>query len=349
MSKAYATGLVVGKFAPLHSGHVLVVERALSLCERVVVISYSNPELPGYEPERREAWLKTCFPGVIVLVVTPERLACWLVGAVPAIPANDASDFAQRDFVAMLCTRVLGLRIDAVFTSEAYGEGFAAHLGRRLGEPDLAPVLVHHVMVDCERRAVPISGTKLRANLWRHWSYLPPPVAHSLVRRIAILGGESSGKTTLAASLGAEFGTEWVPEYGRELWEAKEGALAYEDMVAIAREQIRREEDAARLGRAFVFCDTSPLTTLFYSLEMFGRADPELVRAAQRSYSIVLLCAPDFPFVQDGTRRDGAFRQQQHAWYEAQLATRGVRYAIARGSLADRVHFVRQLLDHTDP
>jgi HTH-type transcriptional repressor of NAD biosynthesis genes len=349
MSKAYAVGLVVGKFAPLHNGHVLVVKRALSLCNRVVVISYANPELPGYGAQRREAWLKNCFPGLTVLVVTPERLASWLTSDIPAIPANDAADSTQRDFVATLCQRVLGLRVDAVFTSEAYGDGFAAHLSQRFRALDPTSPPVHHIMIDHERRVEPISGTELRANLWRHWNYLPPPVARSLVQRIAFLGGESSGKTSLAANLAGEFGTAWVPEYGRELWEAKKGDLAYDDLALIAREQIRREGSAADSARGFVFCDTSPLTTLFYSLDMFGRADPELYLAAQRSYSAVVLCAPDFPFVQDGTRRDETFRQQQHAWYEAQLAARGVCYVTARGSIATRTQFVRRVLDCRGP
>lgn len=345
MSKTYGLGLVVGKFAPLHNGHLLVVQKALSLCEQVAVVSYSNPELPGYEAEHREAWLTSCFPTATVLVVTPERLASWLTGDPPLpIPTNDATDFAQREFTAMLCDRVLGRPVDAVFTSEDYGDGYAAHLTERFQAEHPGACAVRHVKVDRERSTVPISGTELRGNLWRHWSYLPRPVARSLVRRIVFLGGESSGKTVLAARLAEELDTECVPEYGRELWEAKKGALVYEDLALIAREQTRREESIVEAARAFLFCDTSPLTTLFYSLDMFGRAEPELLLAAQRPYSLVVLCAADFPFVQDGTRRDERFRQQQHEWYESQLRARGVSYVTAYGSLGERVQFVRQLL-----
>lgn len=345
MTATYRLGLVVGKFAPLHKGHVLVVERASSLCQRVVIMSYSNPELSGYDPRLREAWIKGCFPAATVLVVTPDVLTGWFpAGDVPAIPANDAPDVSQREFVAMLCSRVLGSAVDAVFTSEEYGDGFAAYLTQRFRTANPTSPTVRHVLVDHERREVPISSTDLRRNLWRRWSYLPPLVARSLVRRIVFVGGESSGKTALAACLANELDTECAVEYGRELWEAKNGHLAYEDMTLIAREQIRREDAAVDLARGFVFCDTSPLTTLFYSLEMFGRADTELLTAAQRAYSTVVLCAPDFPFVQDGTRRDAAFRATQHAWYQAELAARGVPYATARGSLAERSKFVRQLL-----
>jgi HTH-type transcriptional repressor of NAD biosynthesis genes len=345
MSAEHAVGLVVGKFAPLHNGHILLVERAASLCQRVVIISYSNPELPGYEAHRREDWLKKCFPSATVLVVTPQRLADWLGGRdVPAIPENDAPDFTQREFVATLCSRILQSRIDVVFTSETYGDGFAAHLTRRFQTAQQNPPPVRHVLFDRERRVAPISSTALRTNLWRYWSFLPADVARSLVKRVVFLGGESSGKTVLATRLAQELDAACAPEYGRELWEVKRGLLDYEDMTRIAREQIRREDSAAESARAFVFCDTSPLTTLFYSVEMFGRAEPELVLEAKRSYSLVVLCAPDFPFVQDGTRRDDAFRQQQHAWYETEFAARGVGYTIAKGSLVTRIESVRRLL-----
>ena len=272
MRRDYGLGLIVGKFAPLHMGHVLVVQRAASLCEQIAIISYSNPELPGYRAELREAWLKACFPDALRVVVTAERLASWLSGSdVPTIPANDAPDCDHREFVALICRRILRRPVDAVFTSEAYGDGFAAHLTRSFRATRFSSRTVRHIMVDRERRTVPISGTELRRNLWRHWDYVPAPVAHTLVQRIVFLGGESSGKTMLASRLAKELSTEWTPEYGRELWEAKGGCLSYEDLSLIAREQIRREESAVHRARAFLFCDTSPLTTLFYRLGYFWR------------------------------------------------------------------------------
>ncbi len=49
MSKTYGVGLAVGKFAPPHNGHGLVVQRASSVCEQVVIVSYSCPEVPRYD------------------------------------------------------------------------------------------------------------------------------------------------------------------------------------------------------------------------------------------------------------------------------------------------------------
>jgi nicotinamide riboside kinase len=86
------------------------------------------------------------------------------------------------------------------------------------------------------------------------------------------------------------------------------------------------------------------LTTLLYSQEMFGRADVELVALAARPYHHTILCEPDFDFVQDGTRRDDAFRRRQHEWYLRELEARGVAYRVVGGALDARVARVRECL-----
>jgi HTH-type transcriptional regulator, transcriptional repressor of NAD biosynthesis genes len=260
------------------------------------------------------------------------------------LPSNDASDDDQRDFVAWFCLRVRGAPVEAVFTSESYGPGFAQRLTQRFREADPAAREVTHVMVDRERREVPLSASEIRADLWRHWDFLPAPVARSFVGRIAILGGESSGKSTLAVALARALDTVSAHEYGRELWVEKGGALEFDDLAHIARVQIRREDDAAAQARRFVFCDTTPLTTLFYCYDQFGRADPALIEAATRAYERTILCAPDFDFVQDGTRRDAQFRADQTRWYERELKARGVGYRVVTGSLEERVAALRREL-----
>jgi len=157
------------------------------------------------------------------------------------------------------------------------------------------------------------------------------------VERILLLGGESSGKSTLAAALAAHFGTLWVHEYGRELWEQQKGIMSEADLLAIGYEQIRREEAAMTKANRYLFCDTSPLTTAGYSLWLFGHVDPRLWQLATRSYDAAILCQPDFPFVQDGLRRDESFRTQQHAWYLEQIATFDYPVLEVSGSVAQRV------------
>ena len=345
-SRLFNRGLVVGKFSPLHKGHELVIRRAFEMCREVVLISYSNPEFPGCEAERREKWLTQLFPAARVLVVTQELLAHLPTNSHEPIlmPLNEADDFVHRRFTALLCLRVLGITPDAVFTSEDYGAGFAQTLTACFREADQCATEVRHVLVDRERNQVPVSGTLIRDDIEanRHW--LSPVVYASFVKRVCILGGESSGKSTLAETLARHFGTVHAAEYGRELWEKRNGALEFEDMLHIGERQIAAEERASLHASKFLFCDTSPLTTLFYSQHLFQRADPKLERLAGRHYDHIVLCEPDFAFVQDGTRQDDVFRQRQHDWYLAELSRRGLCYLAVSGSIGERVDQVVNLL-----
>ncbi len=337
MTARFASGLVVGKFCPLHRGHELLIGRALDECGRVFVLSWSKPELPGCAPERRAAWLARRFPAAASLVLTEERLAALRPPpAFAALPADDADVGELRRFTAWICQAAWGMRPEAVFTSEPDGAGFARELTDwyRVGDP--ASPTVAAVVVDPERGLAPISGTALRRDVHAHRAWLAPDVYRDFVRRIALLGGESTGKSSLAQALAAELGTAHVAEYGRELWEARAGRLAFEDLLGIAEEQIAREEEAAGRACEWLVCDTSPLTTLFYSHAMFGRADPALEALAARRYDLVVLCRPDFPFVQDGTRQDETFRTRQHGWYVAELGRRRVPFVSVEGDLIQR-------------
>lgn len=159
----------------------------------------------------------------------------------------------------------------------------------------------------------------------------------SPVRRIALLGGESSGKSSLAAALAERLGTVWVHEYGRELWVKRDAALDFADLLHIAEVQVMREEKALASANRFLFCDTTPLVTAFYSRAMFGRVDPKLEQLAERRYDHSLLCAPDIPFVQDGWREDDAFRREQHDVYRRELERTGQAYTLVEGSPDRRI------------
>lgn len=176
-----------------------------------------------------------------------------------------------------------------------------------------------------------MSGTQVRADpaAWR--AFLDPLVYADLIDRVCILGGESSGKTTLVEALAAALGTTAVPEVGRTRWEEKGGHFVFDDMRAIAEDQIALEIKLAQHTRGPLICDGSALTTVFYSQDGYGKVDPAVTRLARRRYTHTFVCAPDFPFVQDGTRRDAAFRQRQHDWFLCTLDSEHVPYTVLHG------------------
>lgn len=342
--KRFKTALVVGKFAPLHKGHQLLIETALQQSEQVVLFSYSNPELPGCEPEKRQRWLDRLYPQCKVYVITPEFLRVHFahLGQVK-LPLNTDDAVLHRRFCGFLWRHLVRMPLDAVFTSEDYGDGFAEELTRyfALSAPQHT---VEHVMVDLNRLEVPISGTQIRQDPHTHKAFLAPEVYRDFVKRVCFLGGESTGKSTLSALMAEKMGTLHVPEYGRTLWEEQGGHLSFEDMLKIAHTHIQQEETLAGQANAFLFVDTSPLTTWMYSHFYFRKADPELSALRHRPYDFVFLCAPDFPFVQDGTRAGEAFRVQQHQWYLELLQQMTIPWTLLTGTLEERIRKTLEVL-----
>jgi nicotinamide riboside kinase len=129
--------------------------------------------------------------------------------------------------------------------------------------------------------------------------------------RIAIVGAESTGKTSLASQLAARlaqdggYAVAWVPEVLRE-WCDEQGRtpLAHEQ-AAIMRAQHGRI-DAAAARHDIVVCDTTALMTAVYSRLIFDdRSLDEQALALHRGMSLTLLTALDLPWVADGHQRDG--------------------------------------------
>jgi HTH-type transcriptional regulator, transcriptional repressor of NAD biosynthesis genes len=338
--KKFRNGLIVGKFAPLHKGHEFVINRALEQCRQVFIFSYSNPEFSGFEPYKRRKWLETLFPQTKVFVFDDNFIKTHFNFD---LPKNDEDDLTHRRFVGFLWLELVGQPLDAVFTSEEYGDGFAAELSNYFKTyTDFQAV--EHIQIDLRRKHIPVSATDLRGNIHGLKHFLSPEVYASFVKRVCFLGGESSGKSTLAETLARKFKTEFVSEYGRTLWEERKGNLAFGDLLKIAGTHIRQEEIAAQKANEFLFIDTTPLTTLFYSRHLFGKADPELLWLSNRQYDFTFLCAPDFPFVQDGTRAEEDFRHRQHEWYLKTIAEKNIEFKLLEGDLKKRQKSVADIL-----
>lgn len=134
--------------------------------------------------------------------------------------------------------------------------------------------------------------------------------ARSLPGRIAVLGAESTGKSTLAQALAARLNGVLVAEYLREFCDVHGRPPLQHEQASIAEEQIRREQQAVHSARAqgqsWVVCDPGPLMTAIYSLHYFNDASllPEAL-SWQRGYAATLVCQADIAWEQDGFLRDG--------------------------------------------
>lgn len=167
------------------------------------------------------------------------------------------------------------------------------------------------------------------------------------VLRVAILGAESSGKSTLAAALAEKYNTLWVPEYLREFVDAS-GRVPMEcDQFPIALTQMEREDAAAGLASRFLFCDTTPTMTAIYSRWYWGRVDAQLAKLDGRhDYAYTLVTAPDSPWEADGLQRESEqVRQDIHEQVLEALHERSIAYLLVSGSLQQRVLQAERLLN----
>ncbi len=158
--------------------------------------------------------------------------------------------------------------------------------------------------------------------------------------RIAVYGPESTGKTQLAEKLAAHFGAPLVAEYARERWD-QQGALTLEDMLPVAREQWRREDEVAAKADRLIICDTEALTTMLWSDLLYGTCPDELRRGAEqrcRHYARYLLLDIDAPFAPDPQRcfPDPADREKCMRLWRGALERRGLPFTLVSGDWAAR-------------
>ncbi|MCU0625873.1 MAG: AAA family ATPase [Gemmatimonadaceae bacterium] len=303
--------LVVGKFLPLHVGHVALIEHARTVAgdDGVVTVVLGPRWDDPISPELRVDWLVRCAPFARV-VVASEQL--------PTSPAH-AADFWPQ-WTAALAR--LAPHVTHVASSEAYGDELAAHVGAT------------HVPFDPSRTKHPVSATRIRRDPWAAWELLPAPVRGHFTRTVALVGGESVGKTTLAARLAAHYRTGWVPEWGRNYttvgawqeapWEddrAPEAtAWTAEDAVRVARAQSLLVADAQASARGLVIADTEQVTTAVWT-EVARVVVPEALWRIQRHSraDLYLLLEPDVAWHDDGTRRFGAYEFRR--WFSERLRT----------------------------
>ncbi|MDG4820919.1 AAA family ATPase [Asanoa sp. WMMD1127] len=305
----YAHGLIVGKFYPPHAGHHALIAFAAARCAAVtVVVAPSRRE--SIPLDLRVGWLEEIHAG------TPHVR---FVGRYDDHPIDYADPAAWDAHCALFRAAAGDTDFDAVFTSEPYG----AELARRF---DAA-----HVPFDQDRGMVPVSGTAVRADPAAHWWALSPPVRAWFVRKVVVVGAESTGTTTTARALAEHFGTAWVPEYGRELTERKLAALgpgasifdvtwAEEDFVEVAHRQEAAADHAARSSGPLLICDTDARATALWQERYLGET-AEKVRAAARWPDLYLLTDHvGVPFEQDGLRDGEHVREWMTGRFRDMLA-----------------------------
>lgn len=327
-TQSQRTGLILGKYAPFHKGHQLVMETALRETDRVICLIYDTP-LTDVPLQVRAAWIQRLHPGATVI-------QCW--DGPDGHGLDPENEKRQNDYILkVLDERLGGQKITHFFSSEPYG----ASVARALNAKDRR--------VDEARARVPVSGTMIRENPWKHRAFLAPEVYSDLITRVVFVGAMSTGKTTLAQTLAVRYRTAWMPEYGREYWEKHQAnrRLDLAAFDAIATGHIEREDRLVMEANKYLFVDTNAITTCVYAQDYHGRAPALLTALAQKAqsrYDLFFLCEDDIPYDDTWDRSGPQKREWFHRMVVADLNERRIPFVRLRGPLEERIAKVAGIL-----
>ncbi len=305
-------GLVIGRFIPLHKGHIALVHFAARQCDELIVsMTYAvGDHIPG--PLRFE-WMKKEFESLknvrLEMLTNPfdedsmpiaDRVSTWSAFLKKKIPA-----------------------IHVVFSSEEYGFQLAQQLE------------VAHISFDLQRRNVPVSSAMILEHPLRYWEFIATPARGYFVKKICFYGPESTGKSTMAKRLAEIYHTEFVPEVSKELITSNDFTL--EDIVRIGHAQTERVIEKSSIAHKLLFCDTDLITTQIYSRYYLKEVPPILFQLEKEvSYDLYFLFDIDVPWVADGLRDLGGRRLEMFHVFKNELEKRNIKYDLLKGSYPER-------------
>jgi NadR type nicotinamide-nucleotide adenylyltransferase len=160
------------------------------------------------------------------------------------------------------------------------------------------------------------------------------------IKRVVVIGSESSGTTTLARALAEHYHTTWVPEFGRTY---SEGRLPCgrpwrsDEFEFIAIEQARMEDALATLANNVLICDTDPFATAIWHERYMGEPSDEVRAIAYgRSYDLYIVTDVNIPFVKDDIRDGESFREWMQERFVEELSKMAMPMLVVSGPHDER-------------
>lgn len=169
-----------------------------------------------------------------------------------------------------------------------------------------------------------------------------------MISKIAITGPESTGKSSLSEQLACHYNTTWVPEYAREYLENLNRPYNKNDIVIIAKNQIKSEYARIKKANNFLFCDTDLIITKIWSEVKYNDCDQWILDNINKNmYALFLLCNIDLPWENDALREHPDERDYLMKLYKNELSARKFPFFIISGVAKDRLNNAIKVIDKT--
>lgn len=331
-----SVGFIGGKFLPLHMGHIYAILSASNYVDELYVVLSSSKNRDRELCERDG-----------IKYIPPEVRLSWLgkefnnIENIRIIHIEDDEWDSNYDWEngAKMIKEKIGKHIDYVFSSE---KSYDVHFKKYY--PD-----AKHVVIDDERKAVNISATELRKDLYTHWDMIPESVQEYFTKKVLIIGTESCGKSTLVKKLAKIYHTNFVHEIGRDYCERYSDRLTPDMFDNIAMEHYIMQYKKLAQSNKILFIDSDATTTQFYLDMYFNKNKSQLIEEIIKlqNYDLAIYLEPDVKWVNDGLRSAGAddVRQSNNAIMKAMFEERGIRFVSVSGTYYQRFRKSKSLVD----
>lgn len=328
------SGLMIGHFEPLHLGHIRSILHASSLVEvlHIVITKHPNPN-----PK---------FP------VTLQDKARWLQMAcsdLPFIKIHTCDDFLfpVHDSIEDIAINIdaYNAKIDYIQDKFQIDEDNVLLVteGHPLSKPAVTSAL--NIEVTTTPLHPEFDSTAIHYNPIANWDIIHPEARGSYTRTVAIVGGESSGKTTLAHKLANYYGADLVLEMGRlyvgtDLGGTEEG-LQYSDYGPIALDHAQAVRETMYQAQSpITIVDTDFVTTQAFCEEYEGRSHPFVTACIEEfRFDHTLFLANNTPWVNDGMRSLGSHNARER--FENRLSAIFERHHIETHRITSPDYFQR--------
>lgn len=164
--------------------------------------------------------------------------------------------------------------------------------------------------------------------------------------RVAVVGPECTGKSTLSAQLAIHYHTVFVPEYAREYIDKLKRLYTPDDIVAISKGQLEAEDRLAASAHKLLVCDTNLIVTKIWAEYKYHHC-PEWIKTnlLQRKYDLHLLTYIDVPWEYDPQREHPNKREELFHIYRKELDALGVNYKVILGEPARRLQLATEAIN----